>query len=304
MKLEHPLMNAAGTVKDLAGVERMARSPASAIVLGSITVKARGGNSGEVYHSGDGYSINSLGMPNPGIERLERDLPRMVEVAHASGKKLIVSVAGFSPEEFAALTRVAILGGADMVELNFGCPNIWEGEGGTQKRIIAFSPRELARTLAAVENCGAAVETTPTSVKLSPYSDPYVLGMSAETLNRYAFVNAVTVCNTFPNAFAWDDDLLKGAIDPAGGLGGLGGAAMKPIALGQIIQLRQHLDKRIQIIGAGGIRSGRDIQEFLAAGANAVQIATHFMERGEERSFGSLLVQMLELEDLTFRTVS
>ena len=61
-KLEHPLMNAAGACKKVEEVQELARSATAAIMLGSITLEPREGNSGNVYWAGDGFSLNSLGL--------------------------------------------------------------------------------------------------------------------------------------------------------------------------------------------------------------------------------------------------
>src|SRR3989344_3127833 len=111
-------MNAAGTCKLLEDVQRLSRSATSAIMVGSITKEERTGNEGDVYWADSIHSINSLGLPNRGAAYYAAHLPSMVRVAHDEGKPLFVSVAGFSPEEYAHLTEVALKGGADLVELN------------------------------------------------------------------------------------------------------------------------------------------------------------------------------------------
>ena len=52
--------------------------------------------------------------------------------------------------------------------------------------------------------------------------------------------------------------------------GGLSGAALKPIALRMIHQVRQF--SNIPIIGVGGIETPEDVLEFMMAGANAVEV--------------------------------
>jgi len=64
--------------------------------------------------------------------------------------------------------------------------------------------------------------------------------------------------------------------------GGLGGKALKHIALGNVTMLREMVAKyneNMMIIGVGGIFCGQDVIDMLACDANAVQIATcHFLE--------------------------
>jgi dihydroorotate dehydrogenase len=279
--LEHPLLNAAGTAKTLAEVERLARSAVAAVTVGSITSAARDGNAGEVFAARDGYAVNALGMPNRGAGFYRDELPRMAEVTRQAGKPLIVSVAGFSPDEYGALTSLAASAGADLVELNLGCPNVWDD--GTQHRIASFDPELVARSVAAAV---AAADGVPVGAKLSPLADPTLLAEVAAALAG-SDVRFVVSCNTFPNGLALRPD-GRSAIDVE--YGGVSGGAMKPIALGQVGQLRRRLPPAIDLVGAGGVRRGRDIEDFRHAGAVAVGAATLFWTAGEDpRCFGDLL---------------
>lgn len=277
-------MNAAGTCKILEDVEKLSRSASAAIMVGSITVKPRTGNSGDVYWAGSMFSLNSLGLPNRGALYYREVLPEMVAVAHSEGKPLFVSVAGFSPEEYADLAELAFRGEVDIVELNLGCPNVWQGS--TQKRIACFDPAIVAEVLRCVEEkVGADAKV---SIKISPFSDPFALAEVAQVIGASKLAKAVTTVNTFPNAFSYNG--AKPRITPGGGLAGF---AMKPICLGQIRQLRGLLPEHIQIIGVGGITHGEDIREYRESGAVATQVATAYLER-HEQVFSSLLDEFLE----------
>ena len=287
IRLEHPLMNAAGTGKMLEDVKELSRSATAAVMVGSITVKPRIGHAGDVYWSGPMFSLNSLGLPNRGASYYREVLPEMVAVAHGEGKPLFVSVAGFSPEEYVDLAVLAFDGGADLVDLNLGCPNVWQGS--TQKRIACFDSALVAEVLHRVEEkVGADAKV---SVKISPFSDPFALAELAKTISASRLVKVVTTANTFPNAFAFDEQ-MEPRITPGEGLAGFAGPAMKPIALGQVRQLYKLLPPHIQIIGVGGISHGKDILEYLESGAKAVQVATAYLERGEQ-VFSSLLDELL-----------
>ena len=287
LRLEHPLMNAAGTCKMLEDVEKLSRSASAAIMVGSITVEPRTGNSGDVYWAGSMFSLNSLGLPNRGAPYYREVLPKMVAVAHGADKPLFVSVAGFSPEEYVDLAELAFRGEVDLVELNLGCPNVWQGS--TQKRIACFDPAIVAEVLRCVEEkVGADAKV---SVKISPFSDPFALAEVAQVIGASKLAKAVTTVNTFPNAFSYNG--AKPRITPGGGLAGFAGPAMKPIGLGQVRQLRGLLPEHIQIIGVGGITHGEDIREYCESGAVATQVATAYLER-HEQVFSSLLGELLE----------
>lgn len=280
---EHPVINAAGTAKSQDDVTRLARSPVAAVTVGSITKEPRDGNGGEVYASRPGYAVNALGMPNRGAAFYREILPGLAAATQAAGKPLIVSVAGFSPDEYGELAHVAADGGADLVELNLGCPNVWDG--GEQKRIMSFDPELVSRSLRAA--AGIAV---PVGVKLSPLSDPVLLAEVAAAVTD-AGARFVVSCNTFPNGLVVRTD-GRSAIDV--GFGGVSGAALKPIALGQVSQLRALLPDHVDIVGCGGVRSGQDVRDLLGAGAAAVGLATAYWDAGEDPGvFGDLLADWL-----------
>lgn len=298
LPLEHPIMIAAGMAKTLEDVRRLANSAVSAIVVGSFTYEPRPGNDGTTLHLDPAgrFSLNSLGLPNGGLPYLTAHLLEMVATAHRAGKLLIVSVAGFNPDEYAALAKAAFSDGADMVELNLGCPNVW-GADGSQKRIASFNPTivdaVLWRVESAIEAMASAISrtSTPLAVKVSPFSDPFMLGEVARKIALRPSVRVLTAINTFPNGFA-SDERGRQAITPAGGLGGVAGAALKPIGLGQVVQWRALLPARIQIIGVGGISSGQDVVDYLRAGADAVQIATAYLHE-RERVFTRILEELI-----------
>ncbi|WP_210493376.1 dihydroorotate dehydrogenase [Patulibacter sp. SYSU D01012] len=277
--LEHPLLNAAGTARTLDEVARLARSAVAAVTVGSYTLGERAGNGGEVYASREGYAVNALGMPNRGAAQLREELPRMAELAHAGGKPLVVSVAGFAPGEYGELAGLAAAGGADLVELNLGCPNVWDD--GAQKRIASFDPALVAASVAA-----AADASVPVGVKLSPLADPVLLAEVAAAVGA-STARFVVSCNTFPNGLALRPD-GRPALDVR--FGGVSGGAMKPIVLGQVAQLRAALPHAVDVVGVGGVRRGSDVHDLLQVGATAVGLATAFWDRGEDPAvFGDLL---------------
>ncbi|MBI5037559.1 MAG: dihydroorotate dehydrogenase [Candidatus Kerfeldbacteria bacterium] len=291
LELEHPVMNAAGTCKHLdgdLGVQQFSRSATAMIMVGSATIESRLGNSGDVYYHDTYFSLNSIGLANPGIEYYRRNLPEMNQISHGVGKPLGFSIAGFTPDEYAMMAKVAAEAHVDLIELNLGCPNIWDG--GKQKRIASFDPTMIAAILDAVtRQIGTSCRL---SVKLSPIADPYLLQQVGSCLSAYPIVKAITVCNTFPNALALKTN-GQPEITPASGLGGLAGAALKPIALGQIHQLHTILGEQVSYIGVGGITTGADVRDFLHAGASCVQIATPIMNQGL-RSFSIILDGLID----------
>lgn len=291
IRLEHPVMNAAGTCKGMEGeegVKNLARSATLAIVVGSATAEQRSGNMGNVYFPHPYFSLNSLGLPNPGIEQYRIQLPDMVACAHDADKPLFFSVAGFSAEEYAVMAEVGFACNVDLVELNLGCPNIWEGV--SQKRIACFDLEMTKHILQTVSDRVGNEQRV--SVKISPMSDPVLLEELAKLFLSFPLVKAIASCNTFPNALTLDESFIP-LITPAEGLAGFAGSALKPIALGQVRQLKKVVGDKIDIIGVGGINAGKDVREFLHVGACCTQVATAFMNRGI-KVFGNIIDGLLE----------
>lgn len=287
--LNYPIMNAAGTCRTPEEVRSLAENAdTGAIMVGSMTMAARAGNSGETAIFEQNFSLNARGLPDRGAAYWRIALPGMAEAAHAFDKKLIASAAGFNPGEYADLAYIAFESGADGVELNFGCPNVWDG--GKQKRILSFSLGGIEETLTQVENAIGAHKTV--GIKVSPFSDPEQLNETALVISGFPWVTFVTTMNTFPNATAYAGD--KPAISP-NGFGGLAGLAIKQIGLGQVRMWKAALPKHMHVIGVGGIESGRDMLDYLTAGATVIQVATAYLRQEDPRIFQNILSEYLDL---------
>ncbi len=198
--------------------------------------------------------LNSIGLDNDGIDEfVAQHLPYLRGI----GTRLIVSIAGRTPDEYVELAvRLAEAGGVAAVELNISCPNVSGGvDFGTQ-------PDQCERLVAAVR----AACHLPILAKLTP--NVTSIAAIAQAAERGG-ADAVSLINT----------LLGMAIDwrrrrPMLGnvLGGLSGPAIKPVALRCVYQVAQAV--KIPIVGIGGIATMDDVLEFLVAGASAVQIGT------------------------------
>src|SRR5947209_17324108 len=130
LELEHPIINASGTFDAIAarrafGDDLLVRFPFAAFVTKTVTVKPRQGNPPPRLWELPSGLINSIGLPNKGLDRfMAEDLPELEQLP----VPLIVNVMGFHREEvgrlvssFAARRSVAAL------ELNVSCPNVETG---------------------------------------------------------------------------------------------------------------------------------------------------------------------------------
>jgi dihydroorotate dehydrogenase (NAD+) catalytic subunit len=257
--LRGPVLNGSGTFDAIAacrafGDALLERFPFHAFVSKTITLEPRQGNPPPRLWETPAGMINSIGLPNKGLDGfLASDLPELAQLP----VPLVVSVMGFERDELAGL--VAAVGERDevsMLELNVSCPNVETG------LIMGADPAETALALERVRPETAK----PLIVKLTPNAtDPGAVAAAAEE----AGADAVSLVNT-----------LKGmALHPetgepwlGGRTGGLSGPAIRAIALEQVSAVASRV--RIPVIGMGGIASGRQAADFMAAGASAVAVGT------------------------------
>jgi dihydroorotate dehydrogenase (NAD+) catalytic subunit len=220
----------------------------------TITVEPRQGNPPPRLWETPGGLINSIGLPNKGLEGfLAWDLPELAELP----VPVVVSVMGFSRDELAML--VASLDERDevaMIELNVSCPNVETG------LVMGADPAETARAVERVR----PLTGKPLIVKLTPNAnEPAAVAEAAEG----GGADAVSLINT-----------LKGmALDPRTGqpwlggvTGGVSGPAVRAIALEQVRAVSARVE--IPAVGMGGIASGRHAADFLAAGATCIAVGT------------------------------
>jgi dihydroorotate dehydrogenase (NAD+) catalytic subunit len=259
MELEHPVLNGSGTFDAIAarrafGDELGERFPFAAFVSKTITPEAREGNPPPRLWETPSGMINSIGLPNKGLEGFVRsDLPELAGLP----VPLIVSVMGRSREEFGRLVDgVADEEGVTAIELNVSCPNVESG------LIVGEEPAETKALLEALRPS----TPRPLIVKLTPnVADPGAVARAAEE----GGADAVSLINT----------LKATAVDPrrlhpwlGAGRGGLSGPAVRPIALEQVHVVATAVS--IPVIGMGGITNGADALEFIASGATAVAVGT------------------------------
>jgi dihydroorotate dehydrogenase (NAD+) catalytic subunit len=241
-------------------LESIVDGGAGAVVTKSVGSKPRVGYANPTIVQTSCGLINAMGLPNPGIDEFVKDIREAKTVLNVP---LIVSVYGFSAEEYATVAKKAVYAGAHAIELNVSCPHV--RETGSE---IGQNPRILAEVVGKVK----AVVDKPVFVKLSPNVTSIV--EIAEAAAK-AGADAITAINTV-KAMAIDTET---AIPILGNkTGGLSGPAIKPIAIRCVYEIYKHV--KVPIIGCGGIVNWRDAVEFLLAGASAVQIGTAVAQKG------------------------
>src|SRR5512136_2736265 len=94
---------------------------AGAVVTKSIGVEPRVGYPNPTLVQAKSGLINAIGLPNPGINDYVGEIRYAKTILKVP---LIVSVFGYTAEEYAIVSQKAVEGGADAVELNVSCPHV------------------------------------------------------------------------------------------------------------------------------------------------------------------------------------
>ncbi len=202
--------------------------------------------------------LNSIGLQGPGIDSfLARDLPWLLQ----QDARPIVSIAGSSLAEYAELARrVGHTPGVAAIEVNISCPNV-ENRG----LVFACDPVQAARVINVVRR--DTPRGVPVLAKLSP--DVTSIVEIAESVVE-AGADGLVLINTLLGLRV-DLDTMRPQL--GGVTGGLSGPAIRPVAVRAVWQVAAALPG-VPIVGVGGVRTGADALEFLAAGACAVQVGT------------------------------
>jgi dihydroorotate dehydrogenase (NAD+) catalytic subunit len=240
------LLNASGCLDALTAPD-VARS-LDAFVTKTVTPLPRDGNRPVRIAETDVGMLNSIGLANPGIDRfLTRSLPQLEKL----GVPLWVSVGGFETDDYAEIcSRLDDHAAVRAIELNVSCPNVDAPAEGAAE--IVASARLATRK--------------PLWAKLSPaVPDVGEVARAAQA----AGADGLSLVNTI-RGLKLDPRTLRPALEP--GTGGLSGPALKPIALAAVAACYRATE--MPIVGMGGIQTGLDALEFIAAGARHVALGT------------------------------
>ncbi|HEV7148907.1 MAG TPA: dihydroorotate dehydrogenase [Pedococcus sp.] len=265
--LPSPMMTASGCA---ANGQELARffdlRELGAFVTKSVMAEPRAGRGTPRMAETASGMLNSIGLQGPGITAfVEKDLAWL----KAAGARTLVSIAGNTSGEFADVAATlrasdafdAVVG----VEVNISCPNV-----ANRGLVFACDPMASAKVIALVRE--QLPRDIPIFAKLTPDVTDIVAVAQASVK---AGADGLTMINTLLGMVI-DTDRLRPQV--AGVTGGLSGPAIRPVAVRAIWQTRAAMREgrlpTVPIIGVGGVRTGRDALELVAAGASAIQVGT------------------------------
>lgn len=232
------------------------------VITKSVSKKVRQGNPYQRIAEATGGMLNSIGLANVGIDVfLEQKIPALRQ----ANANVIVNIAASSIDEYCHVLErceeyTAIATNPHSIagyEINVSCPNVKDGglNFGTNCNSVAEITKEIRKRTEKF----LAIKLTPNVTSVADFAK------ACETEGA----DAVTCCNTFVGMAV---DIKSRRPKLATITGGYSGAAIKPLALAKVYEVRKAV--KIPIIGSGGIMNLQDAIEFLIVGATLVQIGT------------------------------
>jgi dihydroorotate dehydrogenase (NAD+) catalytic subunit len=277
LELAHPVVNGSGTFDAIAAKRAFGDAalregfPFAAFVSKTITLEPRGGSPPPRLWEASAGLVNSIGLPNKGLEGyLAEDLPELATLP----APLITNVMGATAQELSRLVEACdARSEIAAIELNVSCPNVSTGlDIGADPQQL----REVVRTVRPRTNKPLIVKLTPNTADVSACA----LAAQEGGADAVSLINTLRALALRP-AGAWAGgvatDLRAGAVKPAGrwlggGTGGLSGPAIRGVALAQVAAVATRVE--IPVVGMGGVQSAAHARELLAVGATLVAVGS------------------------------
>lgn len=255
LELRTPLIAASGTVGSVWEWASAADvTPYGAAVAKSVSPEPWKGRPAPRLAPTQTGMLNGIGIQNPGIDAWGDVMRRHTPERHVD---IWGSAVAHDPDGYATVARKLQEANVTAIELNLSCPNLEDGE------MFSFSPAHTREVVATV----AETVSLPVGAKLSPNTPDIV---AVATAARDAGADFVVLTNT-TLGFGVDVGARKPLL--SGGVGGYSGPGVKPISLRCVYEVSQALPD-VPIVGCGGVTTGRDVAEYLLAGASAVAAGT------------------------------
>lgn len=284
LELRSPLIAASGTVGSVwEWAETTPLTPYGAAVAKSVAPVAWEGRPPPRLAPTRTGMLNGIGIQNPGITRwVEQHAHRIA----ALGVPVWGSAVGDDANGYAEVAGHLQGAGVSAIEVNLSCPNLEDGV------MFSFDPHRSSTVIGAIRER----VSVPLGAKLSP-NTPDVVGVAAAVADAGA--DFVVLTNT---AYGLGIDVDEARPLLSGGVGGYSGPGLKPMSLRCVYEVARAMPG-LPIVGCGGVSSGRDIIEYLMAGASAVEAGT--IHLAEPRA-GVRLARELqaELDRLGFSSVA
>ena len=187
-------------------------------------------------------------------------------------KILISSIMGYEDNDWIELAKMSEDAGADILELNFSCPQMAHPAAG----------HRIGQDFHAVEAFTAVVKKAsnlPVIAKMTPnITDMIPVSLSA----KRGGADAISTINTIKAISGIDIDTYNPMpnIHGSSAATGFSGPAVKPIALRFISDLYNSKSLGLPLSGIGGIETWIDALHFILLGATNLQVTTAVLRYG------------------------
>jgi len=253
LTLANPVMPASGTFAD-GNARVFDLNCLGAIVTKTITADIREGVPPPRVAEFKDATLFSIGIPSKGADYY---VNTTVPFYRRYTPPVVGSISANSADEFGELAARIGASGIAAIEANVSCPNLKKNG-----KAFGMDPEATFQVISAMK----ASTGIPVWVKMTPNAGNLVeVALAAQAAGADALV-----CSNAILAMAIDVETFKPRV--ANVMGGLTGAATKPILLRMAYQCAQAVE--IPVIGCGGISTAEDAIEFMLAGCTAVQIGT------------------------------
>ena len=247
------------------------------VEIGTVTPKAQTGNpKPRLFRLEEEQGvINRMGFNNKGVEHLVNQVKQTRRFTGVLG--INIGKNKLTPDENALddylICLDAVYPHADYVTVNISSPNtpgLRNLQFGESLNVLLAGIKKRQKLLAAEYD-----KYVPIVVKIAPDMTDEELKATAETFLAQG-IDGVIATNTTISREGVELSLFA---EEAGGLSGL---PVRDKSTHAIEVLAETLADKMPIIGVGGILSGDDAAEKLAAGASLVQLYSGFIYRGPE----------------------
>ncbi len=277
LKLRNPVGLAAGLDKNGAHIDALGALGFGFVEVGTVTPKAQPGNpKPRLFRLPEANSlINRFGFNNHGLDTFIENVRKSQFRSQGGILGLNIGKNATTPIEQADqdyLTCLrAVYPHADYVTVNISSPN-------TQNLRALQAQDELARLLGSLQALRTELAQehqryVPIVVKIAPDLDQSQIDAIADTVPSQGLDGIIATNTTLSR------DAVQG-LRHGQEQGGLSGPPVHELSLNVIRRLREQLGPDFPIIGVGGIESGRQAQEKIQAGAQAVQLYTGLIYKG------------------------
>ena len=190
-----------------------------------------------------------------------KDMLKIAEEEHP----VSLQIFGSDPAVMALGAKVMEKAGADIVDINMGCPVpkvVNNGEGSALLKNIPLAAKIIEKTVKAIDK--------PVTVKFRKgFGADEVQAIEMAKAAEAGGADAVSLINTLTGMKI---DINRRTFALANKTGGMSGPAVKPVAVRMVYQVANAVN--IPILGMGGIRTAEDALEFIMAGAAMVAVGT------------------------------